>query len=150
MLFPVPLPCSFGGFHTIHTVPSALSQPRGSKTRSLRSPRMTGGGAAIKGLSLPTYSRASTTLPRMSARQLQQAPLPHHTPAFLRPKSLLAYPNSPNGKGFPLASQTYSAPPPPLPPRGGRQDSADNYMNDLPQKVAEQALDGESPSGCSD
>lgn len=130
---------SLGGFHTIHTVPSAANQPnRGSKTRSLRNPR-TVSSAQAKGLSLPSFSRASSTLPRMSARQLQQTPMPHHTPAFLRPKSLVGCTSSPNGKGFPLANQTYSAPPP-LPPRNRPDDT--NYMNDLPQRVAEHALDG--------
>ncbi len=144
-------PHSFGGFHTIHTVPSAtanqLGGARGSKTRSLRSPRM---APSAKVLSLPVFSKPpSSTLPRMSARQLQQAPLTHHPPAFLRPTSLVggvSYAGGPTRKGFPLANQTYSASPP-LPPRGGRPDS-DNYMNDLPQRVAEHALDGMSVCVC--
>ena len=59
------------------------------RNRSLRGNVIRNGdGVGVKGLSLPgsTATRTSSTLPRMSARQLQ-LPIPHATPSFLRPTS---------------------------------------------------------------
>ena len=126
-----------------------------------------GDGAGSKGLSLPgaTATRTCSTLPRMSARQLQQ-PIPHATPSFMRPTSAFVSPSAPpipsrsrllshQGQGFqpPLitaithssTAATTSAPlpesaggPPPLPPR--TYYISDNYMDDLCKRITDQAL----------
>jgi len=152
----------------------------GTRTRSLR-----GAGVVIrsngnplanaKGMSLPgsATTRTSSTLPRMSARQLQQ-PIPHATPSFLRPNSAFIQPSMVPVTASQLLNhqvgsfQPHAIPPPPLssssasaiampssflPPSGGSvppplpprtYEMSDKDMDELCKKVTDHALqDGE-------
>ena len=106
-------PCSYGTAYTMPVTPRGGSGMGGAylpvgmgpnKSRSLRGGVVirNGGGAGGpggKGMSLPGVMRTSSTLPRMSARQLQQ-PIPHNAPSFLRPNSSINFP--PGGAGAPV------------------------------------------------
>lgn len=144
------------GFYTIHAMPSATANSRLSgaaahKTRSLRSPRSSSVNNKI--VSLPNFGRSSSTLPRMSARQLQQQPLPHHAPSFLRPKSNIfpagatptvpsGPPMSPQAKPFlPPSQQSAFGAPPPLPPR--HYEVNDSEMDYFCERVTAHVIDGE-------
>lgn len=71
-----------------------------NKARSMRGGVLVrnGGVAAASGLgkyiSLQGVVRSSSTLPRMSAKQLQQ-PIPQNSPSFLRPNSSANFPSAP-------------------------------------------------------
>ena len=58
-----------GSFYTFAGMPSHMS--RGGKSRSLRAP-VRNGGLPGKAMQMPNSPRSSSTLPRMSSRQLQQ------------------------------------------------------------------------------
>lgn len=132
---------------------SRLSGASANKTRSLRSPRSTSVNSKV--LSLPNFGRSSSTLPRMSARQLQQQPLPHHAPSFLRPKSNIfpsaatppssggGAPMSPQAKPFlPPSQQSAFVVPPPLPPRQSYEVN-DSEMDYFCERVTAHVIDGE-------
>lgn len=145
------------GFYTIHAMPSATANSRLSgaaahKTRSLRSPRSSTVNNKI--VSLPNFGRSSSTLPRMSARQLQQQPLPHHAPSFLRPKSNIfpagatptvpsGPPMSPQAKPFlPPSQPSAFGAPPPLPPR--HYEVNDSEMDYFCERVTAHVIDDSS------
>ena len=148
----------------------------GTRTRSMRGVgvvfRNGNPMANAKVMSLPgsATTRTSSTLPRMSARQLQQ-PIPHATPSFLRPNSAFIQPstvpvtasqllNHQGRQGF----QPHGVPPPPLssssasgiamtstflPPNGGSvppplpprtYEMSDKDMDELCKKVTDHAL----------
>ncbi len=130
-----------------------------SKNRSLRGGIVirNGGGAGGpggKGMSLPGVMRSSSTLPRMSARQLQQ-PIPHNAPSFLRPNSSINFPagaGAPVGPASsPLVTQaqsfqpTSSSPSTILPPSSSRApDVNELYMDALCKSITDHVLpDGE-------
>lgn len=125
-----------------------------SKSRSLRGGVVVRNGtpAAVKGMSLPGIFRSSSTLPRMSARQLQQ-PIPHNTPSFLRPNSSINFPSAPVApiSSSPLATQAQSFQSP-LPVSSSSSllpqkscDINEMYMADLCKRVTDHVLpDGES------
>ncbi len=99
----------------------------GTRSRSLRGGVVIRNGSPLansKGMSLPgsATTRTSSTLPRMSAKQLQQ-PIPHATPSFLRPNSAFIQPstatvtasqllNHQGGQGFQPHGLPPSIPPP--------------------------------------
>jgi hypothetical protein len=137
-------------------MPSATANSRlggaiAHKTRSLRSPRSSTVNNKI--VSLPNFGRSSSTLPRMSARQLQQQPLPHHAPSFLRPKSNIfpagaapavpsGPPMSPQAKPFlPPSQPSAFGAPPPLPPR--HYEVNDSEMDYFCERVTAHVIDGE-------
>ena len=157
-----PSPCSYGTAYTMPATPRGTGgtfSPGGgaSKSRSLRGgvAMRNGNFLAGKGMPLPGSTRASSTLPRMSARQLQQ-PIPHSSPSFLRPSST-SFPSAPPplppsapGAGQ-LTSQSFQTPltmtstsslvsglPPPLPPRSC--DFNEMYMDDLCKRVTDHVL----------
>lgn len=73
------------------------SLPPSKNRSSLRVGVATRNGGLGKGVSLPGgVVRSSSTLPRMSAKQLQQ-PIPHNSPSFLRPNSTINFPLAPIG-----------------------------------------------------
>lgn len=154
-----------GYAHTIHGIPSHTSPTRGGKSRSLRTTRggvigVGGGGFAQgKSLTLPASSRSSSTLPRMTARQLQQ-PIPHIP--FPRPKSTASFPSSGGGggggSGMSVGAKPFVPPPvtlstgansafsvpPPIPPRSSELN--EKYMYELSKSVTEHVLDDLSDS----
>lgn len=135
-----------------------------NKGRSLRggagvSTRNVGSLMGGKGVSLPGSTRTCSTLPRMSARQLQQ-PIPHNIPSFLRPNSTINYPVIPilpgqqqqheesfqTNRTLPSTSSLVMAPPP-LPPRGC--DVSEVYMDELCKSVTDHVLpDGKTVIEC--
>lgn len=115
--------CILSSYVTAFTMPATPRGGQGSayfpgnmatnKSRSLRGGMVRNGSMLTpsggKGGLLPGPVRTSSTLPRMSARQLQR-PIPHNTtPSFLRPNSTINF-----SPGSPI-----QAPPPP--PSSGQQ-----------------------------
>lgn len=113
--------CSYGLAYTMPASPRGASNAYlglvPSKNRSLRGGVVVrnGGAAATglggKGMSMPGTGviRSSSTLPRMSARQLQQ-PIPSNVPSFLRPNSSINFPSAPVAPtaSSPLVTQAQS------------------------------------------
>jgi len=131
--------------------------PAPGKTRSLRGGMAVrnGNSAMGKGMSLPGAVRSCSTLPRMSARQLQQ-PIPHSTPSFLRPNSSIFASAAVAPTSSPLVTQSQSFQPtqvlpPPLPPSTSSIlppskicDVNELYMDELCKRVTDHVLpDGE-------
>lgn len=166
---PFPPPCSYGPAYTMPASPRGPSNafmPGGvgslvnpSKNRSLRGGVVVRNGSAVlgKGMSLPGIMRSSSTLPRMSARQLQQ-PIPHNSPSFLRPNSSINFPSAPIAPASsPLVTQaqSFQSQPPPVPmhmmlssPLGGVApkpcDINDVYMDEFCKSITDHVLpDGE-------
>ena len=147
--------CSYGPAYTMPVTPRGTYQPGGmtNKSRSLRGGVVRNGNSVVgKGVSLPGYVRTSSTLPRMSARQLQQ-PIPHNVPSFLRPNSTVNFPSPvtpvssqliSQGQSFqptsliPSTTSFINVPPPPLPPRSC--DVNEMYMDDLCKRVTDHVL----------
>lgn len=113
-----------------------------NKIRSLRGGIARNGGSPVgKGMSLPGVGRTSSTLPRMSARQLQQ-PIPHSNPSFLRPNSSIFPSAAIAPASSPLVMQTQSFQSSILPPKPC--DISELYMAELCKSVTDHVLpDGE-------
>ena len=163
LLPPSSLPSSYGPAYTMPATPRGGavggssyvqgSLPPSKNRSSLRVGVATRNGGLAKGASLPGgVVRSSSTLPRMSAKQLQQ-PIIHNSPSFLRPNSTINFPSAPIGPAsspLALVSQLQSFQPQHTtsPPSSSSSPKAcdvdDMYMAELCKSVTEHVLpDGE-------